>query len=380
MRGSFALFALLLLVHVSPARAQDPCADPQAFATLERVALQDDYDFALASVRLCLGSPQGDTATLVAAFDAATTDAKTETERQQKIVKALTTLQEFAAQRAAQGPLSDEWIIVKVQLQEDLQHAQAPAPGVTLLPKEFWPDRNERTGVVANGTIRLLAPLGCPKPPAACDRYATSKDLIRVFNLVDRLRGYAQWESLVKHAQDAANQTAKWQAYFDDTLPQYWWEVLYNGRRMLKHNCPRDPATGIQKGFCSVPDEQTILLHPAAAVQWVDGAKSESELAAAFMIELFGRNSWTWSGNTPTGQRGWSVIGAYSNRGANADKWSYGVMAHYAKFNLGITTTGHRIGIIVNVPLAEFFFAQKKQYLDYLQALAQPAAPAAAPN
>jgi hypothetical protein len=380
MRSSFALFALLLLVYVSPARAQDPCADPQAFATLERVALQDDYDFALASVRLCLGSPQGDTATLVAAFDAATTDAKSEAERQQKIVKALTTLQEFAAQRAAQGPLSDEWIIVKVQLQEDLQHAQTPAPGVTLLPKEFWPDRNERTGVVANGTIRLLAPLGCPKPPAACERYAMSKDLIRVFNLVDRLRGYAQWDSLVKHAQDAANQTAKWQAYFDDTLPQYWWEVLYNGRRMLKHNCPRDPATGIQRGFCSVPDEQTILLHPAAAVQWVDGAKGENELAAAFMIELFGRNSWTWSGNTPTGQRGWSVIGAYSNRGANADKWSYGVMAHYAKFDLGITTTGHRIGIIVNVPLAEFFFAQKKQYLDYLQALAQPAAPAAAPN
>jgi hypothetical protein len=143
---------------------------------------------------------------------------------------------------------------------------------------------------------------------------------------------------------------------------------------MEKKHCKKDPATGIELGYCTVPESQWIVLHPAAAVQWVDGADNEKDLDPAFIVEVFGKNSWTWEGGAVSKQRGWSLLAAYSNRGAEEKKWSYGVMLTYGKdLNLGITTTSDdEIGILVSTRLAAKYFQKKQQYMDYLKAKEKP--------
>jgi hypothetical protein len=73
-------------------------------------------------------------------------------------------------------------------------------------------------------------------------------------------------------------------------------------------------------------------------------------------------------------QFGWSVIAAYSNRGGDKRQWSYGVMGHIAgAYGVGITTTSDdEFGVVLNLNLAERFFAQKEKYLEYLKALQKP--------
>jgi hypothetical protein len=190
-------------------------------------------------------------------------------------------------------------------------------------------------------------------------------------NLMSRLIRYADYPALEKHYDDARLMNDRWDAYFNKALPQYWWEVAINGERMGEDLCPKD-TDGIQLGFCKVPESQLIVLHPAAGLQWVHGADDTDDLAPAFVVEVFGRNSWKWDGGAvPRGQFGWSIIAAYSNPGGDQENWSYGIMLHKgASLNLGLTTAGDgQYSVLVNVNLAEWLFARKKQYLDHFKAL-----------
>jgi hypothetical protein len=201
-------------------------------------------------------------------------------------------------------------------------------------------------------------------------------ELVRVLRLMNRLIGYADYPALAAHAADARLMNDRWDAYFNKALPQYWWEVAINGSRMGSDLCSREPGTGIQLGFCKVPTSQLIVLHPSVAVQWVHGAEDTDDLAPAFVVEVFGQNSWYWRERDPTihGQFGWSLIAAYSNPGRGLEQWSYGVMLHKGpSLNLGITTAGSgQVSLLVSVALAEQIFARKAEYLDYLKAISKP--------
>jgi hypothetical protein len=372
------LACLVLGLLASAAHGQaDGCATPAAAQAVENAALTRGYDTGLIASRRCLGSLQGDADPLVATFNGQTPPAKDVLARKQHLHDALVTLEKYAREQAALPANQDSWNLVDTRLRAELDNLQGLddfiSPG-DFLANSFWPDNGSPGGVVANGAILLLAPTGCAAPPAPCPAYEPRKALIRVFNLANRLGDYADADRFALHLKDARLQNARWSSYFNDTRPQYWWEIIVNGKAMQKQYCDADPATQIQRGFCRVPESQWIVLHPSAALQWVDGADSQQDLKPAFIVEVFGRNSWTWKESTPSRQRGWSLLAAYSNRGADQDKWSYGLMLRYGKdLNLGLTTTpDNEFGILVSARLAGRFFEQKQQYLDYLKAKEKP--------
>ena len=369
------LLILAALAALAPAANAQDCGTPAAMQALESSLLTSlGYDKTLSAIQKCLGSESGDDASVVQNFAAQTADVKAAGARRTNVRDALQSLEDFAAAKGAASPNPAPWALARVQLADELVTLHAlpniAAPKDRLLAPAFWPDAQSPGGVAARGEVTLLGPLGCAPPPAACPAYEDRKDLIRVFHLANRLGKYADADSLKAQLADAEAQNTRWTSYFHDARPQFWWEVLLNGAVMKKSDCADDPATHIQRGFCRVPSSQWILLHPAPALQWVNGAKSESDLEPAFAVELLGHNSWGWSGsNTVTGLKGWALLGAYSNRGKDRKKWSYGLMLHYGKdINLGLTTTADsEFGILLSTRLAGRFFEQRKAYEDYLK-------------
>jgi hypothetical protein len=372
------LLTMLAVTVASPVTAA--CTTPEGARQMESAVLaRDGYDGGLSVARLCLGDAQGDATPIVVQFNQQTPNAPTWAARRTNLRTALDTLEKYAGARTQSAPNREQWLIVQTQLLEELalvdNLATVDSGGGVFLDNTFWLQDNRPGTPVANNTIELLAPLNCSKPPAACPGYEPRKDLIRVFNLVRRLGDYADANKLNAHLKDAKDLDTKWKAYFNDTRPQNWWEIIINGQLMKKKHCKKDPDTDIQLGFCTVPESAWIVLHPSAAVQWVDGADDADDLEAAFVVELFGRNSWRWKGNAVSRQYGWSVITAYSNRGNDLKKWSYGLMFSRGKdMKIGVTTTSDdEIGILATTSIAGKFFEQKQKYLDYLKAKDKPA-------
>ncbi|MET0986205.1 MAG: hypothetical protein ABW034_12450 [Steroidobacteraceae bacterium] len=381
--------ALLLSVGVLT-RAEAACNG------LEAAVDAQSYDLALAISRGCLGDPAQDTHAVVADFNAATPDAAAPEKRLDGLVAALTQLRDFARARTRSSTDEGAWAEAFAELDDELKKAadeNRPVPErLQSIRQSFWTLPRDGNSTMLNGTIRVLEPTGCGKPPARCDAYASRVDLLRVLKLMDRLIKYVDWPLLAAHFEDAKLMTERWDAYFNNALPQYWWEVALNGYLMDQNEsaweapfkpfvkdeklCEVDPQTKIQRGFCSVPQSQVIFLHPSAALQWVHGAHDTDDLAAAFVVELFGRNSWRWQEGDATlhNQFGWSLIAAYSNPGKEVEEWSYGIMLHKGgSLNLGITTDGNdQVSFVVNVGLAERFFTRRAEYLEFLKAVKKP--------
>lgn len=371
----FNIVAAIVLGVGSPLwveAAQAPCGGPEA------ALAAGDYDRALNLSRLCLGDPAADSDTLVVGFNSATPLANTADQRLQAVVLALTDLHDFARRRALLNTDAMVWREVAEQLKSELEIAGNSQLATQLrlqaIRERFWEVPSHPDPVVLNGTIRPLQPTGCHSPPAPCAVYASRTDLLRLLRLMDRLIGYVNHPQLTQHFTEAKLMNDRWDAYFNKALPQYWWEVAINGARMGEDLCPKEPKTGIQLGFCSVPDSQLIILHPSAALQWVRGADEKDDLAAAFVVEIFGHNSWEWKDSALHGQFGWSLIAAYSNPDGEQKNWSYGVMLHKgSSLNLGVTTAGGgQVSVLVSIKLADKIFARKTEYLDYLKNLRKP--------
>ena len=379
MRAVSGLVAVLILgvgaVVSAQAAAEPGCDSPEAFKALvdNALALQG-YDLALNVSRRCLGDEAADTDPLVQVVKSKTPPTEVPQERVEAVIGAMKRLRDAARRRELQGVDTAAWREVAAELDAELEKTQAiDVEGqlrVHAIKQDFW-RLPSGTATVAHGTLQVF-PIGCGKPPAACPAYASRVELFRVMNLMSGLIDYADYASLEKHHAEAKLMNARWDGYFNKALPQYWWEVAINGARMGDELCPKDSG-GMQLGFCKVPSSQLIVLHPAAGLQWVRGADDKDDLAAAFVVEVFGRNSWRWKDNDPLlhKQFGWSVIAAYSNPGGDVEQWSYGIMLHKGgSLNLGVTTAGDgQVSILVNVNLAEMFFARKQHYLDYLKAL-----------
>ena len=148
----------------------------------------------------------------------------------------------------------------------------------------------------------------------------------------------------------------QWTEYHDAALFQWPWELAFNGYRMKRSSgkwCDRD-ATGMQHGFCRVPDETYILLHPDTGVMWVDGAESASELQGTAYLEIFGRYSWTWDGEGRVSRpRGWSAIAVYTDLYGESEV-GYGLMFHGSRGNqIAITVTDGKVGVLASFALAD---------------------------
>ena len=382
MRALAAVAAVLLLARPPGiSAAEGVCGTPEQFAARQRQAISAlGHDQALLSIRACLADPISDADPLVTQFDATTPAVDDARQRIEHIRDALTGLRNFARSRAAADPTAASWRIVATQLEaEVVATGEADAvKGVAAIREAFWemPANPNQNTLVADATIRPFEPTGCSNRAQPCPAYVNRVELVRVFRLMNRLIGYADYPALEAHAADARLMNDRWDAYFNKALPQYWWEVAINGARMGDDLCPKEAGTGMQLGFCRVPTSQLIIAHPSVAMQWVHGADDTDDLAAAFVVEVFGRNSWRWHEGDPNihGQFGWSLIAVYSNPGDGVEQWSYGVMVHKGpSLNLGLTTAGGgQVSLVVSVRLAERVFARRAEYVDYLKSLSKP--------
>jgi hypothetical protein len=206
-----------------------------------------------------------------------------------------------------------------------------------------------------------------------CEDFASQLDLVRVANLMERLRGYTQSGSLAAQYEESQLALRQWEAYRSKAHHQYFWELFINGQRMGKDLCPEDAGSGMKMGFCKVPTSQLIVLHPEAALRFSRSAAKSSDLQAALLIEIIGTYSWHWKtdGRKDTAEmadrRGYSLAATYTQ--SNVEKrWGFGPMVHWGDMSAALTKArGGSWALVVNVALAERYFGRKQETVDELR-------------
>jgi hypothetical protein len=376
------------MICVSVSAAANTCDEAEA------AILPAGYKVALMRLTLCLGDSERDVAELTSKFNEATPPAGSSQARYEATLQATQLLQsEVAARIAAPDSNAALWQRLQDRLElERLALNKIPPErfnslGDTVFADNFWSALiNGDFGKTSSGVANAWGPT-CADTIVPCPAYESRKAVIRAVKLGNRLSGYTRAENLSAHTADAVLMNGRWDAYFHEGLPQYWWEVWLNGQLMehqyitdpLTHDkrplCPVDKATQIQQGFCSVPQMQFIALHPEAGVEWNNDAKSSDELKPAFLVEVLGWQRWQFEPGTAKMRRrfGASLVAAYGNR-RETSSWSYGVMLHAgAGYNLAVTRNAHgETGLLININLADKFFGRKQAYEDYLQAFRKP--------
>jgi hypothetical protein len=347
------------------------------------------YDMALQLIKApeCLGASGQDADPLVRDFDRTIARSTALDRRYADAIEALANLARYAEDSALASPRSEDWHALAralrrgaqtlAQVPEDLSEGEAQTIAERAIPLS-WSRLNLRPqGEVAfdDRAVRLLA-TGCADTAPSCPLFEDRERMIRVVNLAVRLRGVTQRPGFLLHVADARLQAARWEAYRSKGQHQYFWEVWLNGLFMGKDLCPKDPASGIERGFCATPTSQWIVMHPEAGLRWVRSATRSSELKPAFVIETLGYYRWRWrSGKSAemTGQLGGSLVAAYSDVDTGR-KWSWGPMIHFGNgYNLALTkASGERLSLLISVNLAERYFGRRQAFADYLKQLDKP--------
>lgn len=382
----FMCGALLLAPLVAAA------CDVPAKLKHEYVSKQEGgYDEVLAELRdpACLGDKANDAANpTVAEFDKLTPDqARDSAARLIAAQAALASLVEYARNRSV-GIQRDAWLALSLELtrarsqitaaaaERDAQLMQASF--ATALPRANWERlTNETQGALRldGQTFKLLAPTGCKKADTSCPAFDSQINLVRVFNLVGRLRGYLQFDSLATIHADVNLQKDRWTAYRTKGKPLYFWEVWLNGATMGDELCPRDPGTGIQRGFCATPSSQWVLLHPEPVAAFNRKATQASELNAALLIELVGYHRWKWGEGSSEmrGRIGGSLAAAYLQHGGGR-KWGYGPSFTWGEGSslAVVRAPGGKWSVLLNLSLAGDYYGRKERYENYLKALKKP--------
>lgn len=198
----------------------------------------------------------------------------------------------------------------------------------------------------------------CPVPPPApeCQEvFGAARQILRLVRLTERSLSYHARPIIDAHYADAQRRDRQWDAYFDEALFQYPWELMINGVWLQRHDeRPRDEH-GNRLGFLAAPTSQWILFHPNVAMEYVSSAADGQQLKPALYVELFGYNHWRWSEpGTMRNALGWSLLASYADRAA-ADDWRYGVMLHYGnRFDIGITYDSEsKGGVLVSMDFAQ---------------------------
>jgi hypothetical protein len=378
-----ALLALLVLVAqlgAGPAAALE-CPFPDR----DKPAAIESFESDLMRLRLtdCLGDPKADAAPVVQSFNALT-NAPTLLGQTDRLLKALDLLVVAAEQREAANVMRPTWTAMTQELRSvraalaRLGDARSGNGWLAELERAIQPKwRQVSAGLGAAGRsidlagqrVDLLAPAGCADGQPACPEFLSQIDLVRVANLMNRLRGYAQSPSLAQQFDESELALKQWDAYRGQGHHQYFWEVWVNGRAMGADLCPIDAGTGMKMGFCKVPQSQWIVLHPEAALRWNRTAQRTADLQASLLVELVGRYAWRWDGAQMLDCRGYSLAATYTQTDGE-QRWGFGPMLHMGDRSLAVTkAAGGRWSLVVNVALAERYFGRKQQVSDELRNL-----------
>lgn len=368
------LLALLALISLTPlqiaAAAEPDCLDREP----ERVT-RFGYEGALEGIKLCLGAGNDTSSKLAQSLGKFPKDETDVTARAKRIALLAGQLQGAADAWAAAAKDHAEqvlWLTVsKTIAQESALLAQ---PYETFSDDEIrrwkaqifnpgtWQLADKNAGILPGVDLLHFDISKCAANPPVfdkCETYASRKDLLRVLNVGYLLGQYIVHDEFIASLNRAKFRDVQWTEYHEEALFQWPWELAINGNRMKKSSaelCKKD-ASGMQMGFCTVPSEQVIFLHPDVALQWVSGAENSSELHGAAYLELVGKYSWTWDAEGRISKpRGWSVIALYSNLSGESEV-GYGLMYHGKRAStFALTVTDGHVGILASLSIADRLF------------------------
>jgi hypothetical protein len=335
----------------------------------------------------CLGDAQADKAhALVAQFNKLTPDlpgaAKADAGQRVAVGQATLAMLRLHASNQAGGAWRDlerHLSLVDQTLQRAMTSSDAAVYQGSLaqvLPRDPFAlglDAGTEGAVRLGGeTHKLLRPTQCPRTATACTELEDRVELIRHVNLLGRLSKYLQADGLAAAHAELVVRNARWKAYREGGRHQYLWEVWLNGKVM---DCPQDDL-GIPVGFCPVPTQQWLLLHPEAALVFNHKAGQSSELQPTLTVELLGYHRWSWADGASAQMRkrfGVSLLAAYSKHDGR-NRWGFGPKVVLGDgYHLGVTRApGGRWSVVVNVAFSDALFGRKQEYTDYLKKVRKP--------
>jgi hypothetical protein len=321
------------------------------------------YSQALDSLaRGCLGTTNDvadhELIKLLRALPARTDDLHKEVDRIKPLLTAMST---YASSRTSVGDDAPLWSKMAPAAADEVHYLETANSVQTNVDTLRWliafPGKGQwfvkpRGNTTITGDISLLD-VNCPgSVSVTCPAYVARKDTLRFLVIADQLGAQLPTLIGVEKRKWALQRDQRWNAYHNEALFQWPWELYYNGTRL---KCQKDEF-GMQKGFCDVPESQIVLFHPDVALQWVNGAKSSSELQGVAIVEVVGRYYWCWSGGEMTKGKGYSLFASYA-KVQGESRAGIGLMYHGKRGeSIGLAVSKGQIGIVLSAALADRFF------------------------
>jgi hypothetical protein len=184
---------------------------------------------------------------------------------------------------------------------------------------------------------------------------------LRSAHLVERAMMYYARRLLVAALAHATMRDARWNAYFEETLVQYPWELAINSWRFSR-------VARASNGFALPPSNQLIFLHPMAGLEYIGSSVAGSRLEPAVGLEVLGFNRWSWSrNNAPNAALGLSLVAAYSDR-QGVDELGYGVLIRYAhRYALAATFRDKKVGVLLSSQLGDWIAGKQQKAKDAMR-------------
>ena len=182
--------------------------------------------------------------------------------------------------------------------------------------------------------------------------------LVRHVRLVEQVLDVETRRRLSEIHGQLVELETQWDYYYYEARSQFWWEFIAN-------NAIFDPP---DRQFSAPPDGQLILLHPRAAVEYVDEDDSVDEsYNLVGIVELVGYNRLRWKKGGPYSKwpLGISAIASFVP-GTSGDNWGYGLMIHVKNnYSLGATRrdtgAGNETTWLFSVDLNKLFLEKSEE-------------------
>ena len=220
------------------------------------------------------------------------------------------------------------------------------------------------------------------KPCDPSEQFDSRVRMLRVVTLAATVHSHMQIPANDERIRSYDTLLRRWAAYRSEALHQTWWELAWNSARMNddREVCPRD-GNDQRMGMCKVPQSQMILLHPDVGLRMSRNANNSSELKPYLVLELIGRNSFTWARDENDAkarpediakvdqQLGYSLAAAYGYDG-DRNRWALGPMLRWNGFNIGLTrSSSGRWALMMNTTLSDAFFKKREAVANQLQSI-----------
>jgi hypothetical protein len=209
-----------------------------------------------------------------------------------------------------------------------------------------WDTNNFRFGGVSVSLQPLFSACGT-LGPACTAAFADGIAILRVAKLTERTLTYYNAPLIATALASATERDARWTSYFADTVPQYPWELVWNGANFTR-------AARKAQGFLGPPSHQLVFLHPDVAFEFLEAAEAGKRFKPAVALEAIGLNKWSWNeDNKPSHAVGVSFVLVWSDR-EETNRPGYGVLVRYAtKYSVSLTRRHGGVAVAVSSNLSE---------------------------